>query len=89
MVVLSVFLLAIGYRTIGPKGYLLWQQREREKQGLRSDVRNLMIENLRLRGEAERLDKADPKTMERLARQELRLAKPGEVIYVLPPPAKR
>jgi cell division protein FtsB len=81
----SAFLLVIGYRAMGPNGYMLLQQREREKQKLERDVRQLTLEHVRLSGEVEQL-KNDPKAIEKVARQELKLAKPGEYIYVLPAP---
>jgi len=82
------FLLVLGYRAIGPKGYLLLQQKESEKQKLEHEVRQLTLEHIRLSGEVEQL-KNDPKTIEKLARQELKLAKPGEYIYVLPAPSPK
>jgi cell division protein FtsB len=81
----SAFLLMIGYRAMGPSGYMLWQQREQEKQKLEREVRQLTLEHVRLAGEVERL-KNDPKAIEKVARQELKLAKPDEYIYVLPAP---
>lgn len=83
----SVFLLGVGYRAMGPKGYQLLQARETEKHKLERDVRQLTLEHLRLSNEVEQL-KNDPKAIEKLAREELRLAKPGEYIYVLPTPRR-
>ena len=87
---ISIVLLAVGYRALGPKGHILLQQREAEKHRLEREVRDLTVQHVRLSSDVDQLKKADPQTMERLARQELRLAKPGETIYVLPPaPPKR
>jgi cell division protein FtsB len=78
------FLLVLGYRAMGPSGYILLQQREMEKQKLEREVRQLTLEHLRLASEIEHL-KNDPKAIEKMARQDLKLAKPDEYIYVLPP----
>jgi cell division protein FtsB len=83
---LSLGLLAMGYRALGPKGYLLFQQREQEKQSLEHQFHELTLEHLRLSQEEDQL-KNNPKAMERMAREQLRLVKPGEVVYMLPAPA--
>ena len=84
MAACSVCLLGMGYRALGPHGYIALQKREAEKSRLLDEVHSLTIENIRLSSDVEKL-KNDPRTMENLARQELKLAKPGEYIYVLPP----
>jgi cell division protein FtsB len=76
-------MLAVGYRALGPSGYLLLQKRQAEKEKLEQDVRRLAVEHIRLASDVEQL-KNDPKSIEKVAREELKLAKPGEVIYVLP-----
>jgi cell division protein FtsB len=81
----SAFLLMIGYRAMGPNGYMLLQQREQEKKKLERDVQQLTLQHLNLVNEVDQL-KNDPRAIEKVARQELKLAKPGEYIYVLPPP---
>lgn len=83
-------LLAMGHRALGQNGYLAFQQRERQKQELEREIRELTIRNIQLNRDVQKLG-SDDKAIEGVARQDLKLAKPGEVIYVLPPetPAKK
>jgi cell division protein FtsB len=85
LVMASVVVLWVGYLVVGPNGYLALREREREAQILRQDVQRLTLENMRLSGRVEALQN-DPREVERVARQEMKLARPGEVIFVLPPP---
>jgi len=82
--VVGVGLFAVVHRAMGPNGYLAFQQRERQKQELEREVRELTIRNIQLSRDVEKLG-SDPKAIENVARQDLKLAKPGEYIYVLPP----
>jgi cell division protein FtsB len=81
--VVAVGLLAIGHRALGPNGYLAFQQRERQKQQLEREIRELTIRNIQLNRDVQQLGN-DSKAIEDVARQDLKLAKPGEYIYVLP-----
>jgi cell division protein FtsB len=76
-----------GYLVLGPNGYLALREREREAQVLRDDIRRLTLENMRLSSRVEALQN-DPREVERVARQEMKLARPGEVIFLLPQPKK-
>jgi cell division protein FtsB len=72
----------------GRHGLSTWyQQRNQEKQ-LKHDIQDLQQENARLRQHVDRL-KSDPDTIEHEAREKLHYAKPGEVIYTLPPDPKK
>ena len=77
--------LAIAWSVVnGKHGLSTWyQQRTQEKQ-LKHEIRDLQQENARLRQHVDRL-KSDPDTIEHEAREKLHYAKPGEVIYTLPP----
>ena len=77
----SVFLLSIGFR--GFTKYVQLHELQVEKEKNEVIVRQLTVENMRRANEVERL-KNDPKTLEDLARRELKLAKPEETIYLLP-----
>ena len=57
------------------------------KAQLSADIELIRTENERLRTELAR--PADPLRVERLAREELGLVKPGEVVLLLPPSASR
>jgi cell division protein FtsB len=88
--VLAAGLLAMGHRALGPNGYLAYQQRERQKHDLERQVRELTIRNIQLNRDVQKLG-SDDRAIEGVARQDLKLAKPGEYIYILPPetPAKK
>ena len=77
--------LALAWTVInGHHGLSSWyQQRNQEKQ-LKHEIDDLQRENARLRNHVDRL-KTDPDAIEHEAREKLHYAKPGEVIYTLPP----
>ena len=68
----------------GKHGISVWQQKRLEDNQLRKEIDGLQQENARLRERIEKL-KSDPHAIEREAREKLHYAKPGEVIYTLPP----
>lgn len=71
----------------GRHGLSTWyQQRTQEKQ-LKKEILDLQQENAHLRNHVDRL-KSDPNAIEHEAREKLHYAKPGEVIYTLPPDPK-
>ena len=68
----------------GRHGLSTWyRQRTQEKQ-LTHEIDELQQENAHLRQHVDRL-KNDPDAIEHEAREKLHYAKPGEVIYTLPP----
>lgn len=68
----------------GKHGLSVWQQKRVQDKQLRKQIDALQQENARLRERIEKL-KSDPDAIEREAREKLHYAKPGEVIYALPP----
>lgn len=85
---LAVAGLWVGYLVLGPSGYLAVREREKEVRLLQDDIHRLALENLRLASQVEALEN-NPREVERIARQEMKLARPGEVIFVLPEPQKK
>jgi cell division protein FtsB len=75
------FALAVG-ALIGDRGlfYLLEQQRRADV--LRHDLEALRVENLKLADEIASL-RSDPRAIEKIAREELGLARPGETVFIL------
>ena len=59
-------------------------QQNQEKRAVEEEVRKLTLENLRLMNRVESL-RNNPHEVEALARQEMKLTRPGEKIFVLPP----
>jgi cell division protein FtsB len=69
----------------GSNGWVVYQKKRAENRELQRAVQQLQKENDDLERRVKAL-KTDPKTIEKEAREQLRYAKPGEVIYVLPQP---
>jgi cell division protein FtsB len=85
--ILGAAILLLGIHDIlGPHGFLAMRRTQREMNQLRSDVDRLNKENNQLADDATAL-KSDPQAIERIAREDMGLARPGEMIFKLPPPA--
>jgi cell division protein FtsB len=67
---------------VGEKGLLESMRARRQYQQLARSLDDLKRENARLRDEARRL-REDPTAIESLAREELGLIRPGEVVFIL------
>jgi cell division protein FtsB len=67
----------------GENGWMSYRQKRAEYQKLQKEQHRMDDENRRLDAEIRGL-KSDPKAIEKEAREQLRYAKPGEVIYLLP-----
>lgn len=79
--VLALIALVVG-SIFGDKGVLqVWEQRERTAE-LERQVDALRLENARLAEEIRAL-RSDARTLERLAREQLGLARPGETVFLL------
>ena len=78
-----VAILLFNYALFSPNGWMNYRQKKAEYQRLQQEMQRLNQENQRLDQEIQAL-KSDPKAIEREAREQLRYAKPGEIIYVLP-----
>ena len=70
----------------GTHGYLAMRRKQQEIQKVKAQLNRLDKENGTLQQDVKDL-KSDPQTIERIAREELGQARPGEVIIKLPPPA--
>ncbi|MCL6567104.1 MAG: septum formation initiator family protein [Acidobacteriia bacterium] len=79
----GVFLLLV-HDLFGEHGLLALRRSQKEATRLEQEIAALNEENQRLAGEIEAL-KSDPATIERIARDEMGLAKPGEFVFTLPP----
>ena len=67
---------------IGERGLMETLRARRQHQELMTAIERLRADNARLRDEARRL-RSDPATIEALARQELGLIKPGEMLFII------
>ncbi len=87
----AIFLLAVllGLHVVfGPNGFLAYQKKKAEYRTLGTDVERMQKENDALTQRIKAL-KSDPATIEKEAREQLRYARPGELVYTYPEPAQR
>ena len=68
----------------GKHGLSAWYQQRGQAKQLKHEIQDLEQENAHLRQHVDHL-KNDPGAIEHEAREKLHYAKPGEVIYTLPP----
>ena len=85
---LGIALLALLVHDIlGAHGFVAMRRTQKEIDQIRTQIGKLNAENKSLAGQVNSL-KSDPKAIERIAREEMGLARPGEMIFKLPEPAK-
>ncbi len=85
--VLVIFVVVLLVHDVfGTHGFLAMRQKQKEIQKVSSVLDKLNKENVLLEQDVQDL-KSDPQTIRRIAREELGLAQPGEVIIKLPAPA--
>ena len=79
-----VLVCVLGYHVIfGANGLMVYQQKRHESRELDRQIKALQQQNAGIEQEIKGL-KSDPKTIEKEARERLRYARPGEVIYTIP-----
>lgn len=82
LLLVFVTLVLVINALVGERG-LMETLRARKQHGeLEASIERLRADNTRLREDARRL-RSDPATIEALARQELGLIKPGEVLFII------
>lgn len=83
---IGILLCVIGYYAVfGANGLMDYQQKRRESRELDRQIKSLQQQNGGMEQEIKAL-KTDPKTIEKEARERLRYARPGEVVYTVSPP---
>lgn len=76
----------IGYGAIfGANGFLAFHRKVADSQKLEHEIQALQQESAR-RQETIKALKSQPQAIEKEAREQLRYARPGEVVYTLPAP---
>jgi cell division protein FtsB len=79
-----VLLCLIGYHAVfGANGFLVFHQKKSESQRLELEIQSLQQDNARRDREIKAL-KSEPQAIEKEARERLRYARPGEIVYTLP-----
>jgi len=82
---LGLFVLALFVHDVfGPHGFIAMRRTQREIDRVRKDLERLDKENVEL-GDQVRALKTDPRAIEKIAREDLQRAKPGEIIIRIPP----
>jgi cell division protein FtsB len=85
LAILALGLLALGIHDIfGAHGYLAMRSSEKQIEELRGEIQRLNEENQQLTEHVNAL-KTDPEAIEKVAREQMGLARPGELIFKLPP----
>ena len=88
--IIGLFVLALVVHDVfGAHGFIAMRRTQNEIERVRKDINRLNSENAEL-GEQVKALKTDPHLIEKIAREELQHAKPGEVIIRIPqqPPAQ-
>ena len=81
--VLVVAALVAYHAVFGENGMVVYEKKRAELKSVNADVEKYQQENQRLNDQIKAL-KTDPKAIEKEAREQLRYARPGEVIFLLP-----
>lgn len=85
-IVLGLTLLVVLVHDVfGPRGFLAMRRNQIEVQRLRDEIQKVHEENQRAAEHVKAL-KSDPKLIERIAREQMGLAREGERIYRIAPP---
>jgi cell division protein FtsB len=79
--VLALIALVVG-SLFGDRGILYLVDQRARTEALAREIEELRAENGRLAGEISAL-RSDPRAIERLAREELGLARPGETVFLI------
>lgn len=84
LALLGLGLLVLVVHTLfGEQGYLALRRQQQRLQHLQQEIERLEEENRRLADEIKAL-KNDPEAIERVAREQLQMARPGEKVITLP-----
>ena len=84
---LALFALLV-HDVFGPHGFIAMRRTQKEIDEIREQIGKVNDENKMLTEQVNSL-KSDPKAIERIAREEMGLARPGELIFKLPDAAKQ
>ncbi len=85
VIVFTVWLFA--HVMFGANGMIVYRQKKAEFQSLQKEIDDLQKENDGSTQQIKSLQ-TDPKMIEKEAREQLHYARPGEVVYVSPTPAR-
>ena len=83
---LALFVLLM-HDIFGTHGFIAMRRTQKEIEEIRQQIGKINTENKSLSDQVNSL-KTDPKAIERIAREEMGLARPGELIYKIPDSSK-
>ena len=84
LILLAIALSVLaGNAIFGEGGLRVLLEARRGNQGLEQEIERLEEKNRQLEGEIQGL-RSDPAAIEKLAREQMQMAKPGEIIFTLP-----
>jgi len=83
---LALFALLV-HDIFGQHGFIAMRRTQKEIEQIRDQIGKINDENKSLTEKVNSL-KTDPKSIERIAREEMGLARPGELIFKIPDTAK-
>lgn len=87
MLLALAVLFLFAHDIFGTHGFLAMRRTQKEIHRLGEDIAKLTEDNRQLTDQVKSL-RSDPRLIEKIARDELGLARPGEVIIKVPLPAK-
>ena len=79
--VIALIALVVG-SFFGDRGFIQLVAKREQTESLRREIEELRAENARLAAEIAAL-RTDPRAIERLAREQLGLARPGETVFLI------
>jgi cell division protein FtsL len=83
--ILALFVLALVVHDVfGAHGFIAMRRTQNEIEKVKKEIDRLNSENIQL-GQQVKALKTDPHLIEKIAREELQHAKPGEIIIRIPP----
>jgi cell division protein FtsB len=82
ILVLALFALLV-HDVFGPHGFIAMRRTQKEIEQIRQQIGQMNDQNKTLAEQVTSL-KSDPKSIERIAREEMGLARPGEMIFKIP-----
>lgn len=84
----GALILFLGYHVIfGANGLLVYRQKREQSRTIQQQIDSMQQQNATLEKQIKAL-KSDPQAIEKEARESLHYARPGEVVYTLPPAAR-
>jgi cell division protein FtsB len=81
---IAVVVLMLGFHVLfGQNGFVAYQKKRAEYKALDAEIQRLQEENKHVNEQIKAL-RSDPRAIEKEAREQLKYARPGEVVYTMP-----